>query len=86
MFVCQSDIDGSSVLVKDTYNPSNYRYEPNMGERDQDDITSMEWLNVDTLILCRFRRTLSGNNVITDKDLSTGQYYMFFAHGNTIGK
>ena len=89
VFVCQSDIDGSSVIVKDTYNPRQ-RYEPNMGEDDQDDITDMEWLNVDAIILCRFSRTLIGNNIddgnATDKDLSTGLYYMFFAHGEAISK
>ena len=51
----------------------------------------MEWSNIDTLILCRFRRTLEGNgiydgNVTTDKDLSTGQYFMFFALGEAISK
>lgn len=92
VFVCQSDIDGSSVIVKDTYNPSGYRYQPNMGEEDQNDITYMEWLNNDALILCRFRRTLAGNDNDSDtsdkfdKDLSTGFYYMFFALGDTIGK
>lgn len=86
MFVCQSEYDGSSVIVKDTYNPNGY--EPNMGEEDQDDITFMEWSSSDSIILCRFQRTLSGNddNVTVDKDLSTGQYYLFFAYGNTFSK
>ena len=87
MFVCQSSTDGSSVIVKDTYNPGGYI--PNRGEDNQDDITMMEWPSSNTIILCRFRRTLRGNsngNLTIDKDLSTGQYYMFFAHGNTLGK
>ena len=89
MFVCQSDIDGTSVIVKDTYNPGGYT--PNKGEQNQDDITYMDWLNIDTIILCRFRRTLEGNgindgNVTTDKNLTTGEYYMFFALGDTDGK
>ena len=86
MFVCQSSIDGSSVIVKDTYNPGGYM--PNMGESNQDDITMMEWSSTNTIILCRFRRTLRGNsngNLTIDKDLSTGQYYMFFAYGNALG-
>lgn len=84
VFVCQSEYDGSSVIVKDTYNPKGY--EPNKGEEDQDDITYMEWASSDSIILCRFRRTLSGsnNNVTIDKDLSTGQYYLLFAYGNTF--
>lgn len=58
-----------------------------MGETDQEDISSVEWSNIGTIILCRFRRTLEGNgNLTIDKDLSTGQYYMFFADGDTIGK
>ena len=51
----------------------------------------MEWSNTDALILCRFRRTLEGNgievgNVTTDKDLSDGQYFMFFALGEALSK
>ena len=82
-------MDGSSILVKDTYNPNGY--DPNMGEDNQDDITFMEWSNIDSLILCRFRRTLDGNaiedgNATTDKDLSSGQYFMFFALGEALSK
>ena len=89
MFVCQGDVDGTSVLVKDTYNLGGYT--PNRGEDNQNDISDVEWSNINTLILCRFRRTLVGNgindgNVITDKDLSTDEYYMFFAVGDTNGK
>ena len=47
MFVCQSSIDGSSVIVKDTYNPGGYM--PNMGESNQDDITMMEWSSTNTI-------------------------------------
>jgi len=46
----------------------------------------MEWSNNDALVLCRFRRTLTGNSNDNDKDLSTGVYYMFFALGDAISK
>lgn len=92
VFVCQSDIDGTSVIVKDTYNPNNTnnsRYAPNAGEHNQDDIIldSVEWLNHDSLILCRFQRTLQSNpNSTIDKDLASGSYYIFFALGNSKSK
>ncbi|XP_065890178.1 putative ferric-chelate reductase 1 [Dysidea avara] len=80
VFVCQSHIDGTSVVVKDTYNME--RHQANMGEPNQDDISDVEWQNHNAVILCRFRRTLRGNGTF-DKDLSTGMYYNFFAVGNS---
>lgn len=80
VFVCQSHIDGTSIIVKDTYNFE--RHQANLGEPNQDDISDVEWQNHNLVILCRFRRTLRGNGTF-DKDLATGMYYNFFAVGSS---
>ena len=82
VFVCQSHIDLTNVIVKDTYNFE--RHQANMGDPNQDDISDAELLNYNAVIFCRFRRTLQGNiNGTFDKDLSAGMYYNFFAVGSS---